>query len=108
MKNLNIDRDFLNVEYDFAYKHLTECLKEEVQKGQESFSGAKLYTELSSVETVVFISGSEFGVIFTRQTNLSCILWPKERLSILIVNTTSILTLAQLLDQGLKLYISRG
>ncbi|CAH5220557.1 Serine acetyltransferase [Enterobacter cloacae] len=41
MKNLNIDRDFLNVEYDFAYKHLTECLKEEVQKGQESFSWRK-------------------------------------------------------------------
>jgi serine acetyltransferase len=41
MKNLNIDREFINVEYYFAYKHLTECLKEEVQKGEQPFSWRK-------------------------------------------------------------------
>lgn len=41
MKNLNIDREFLNVEHYFAYKHLIECLKVEVQKGDDPFSWRK-------------------------------------------------------------------
>lgn len=41
MKSLDIDREFLSVEHYFAYRHLTECLKEEVQKGEEPFSWRK-------------------------------------------------------------------
>ena len=41
MKNLNISRELKNVENYFAYRHLTECLKEEVQKGGEPFSWRK-------------------------------------------------------------------
>ncbi|MHC9003535.1 serine acetyltransferase [Enterobacter adelaidei] len=41
MKNLDIDHEFLSVEHYFAYRHLTECLKEEVQKGEAPFSWRK-------------------------------------------------------------------
>lgn len=36
MKNMN--RDFLQAEHYFAYRHLKECLQKEVQKGNKSFS----------------------------------------------------------------------
>lgn len=41
MKNLTIDREMLNAEHYFAYRHLIECLQVEVQKGDEPFSWKK-------------------------------------------------------------------
>lgn len=34
----NLDREFINIEHYFALRHLKECLKEEVQKGDKPFS----------------------------------------------------------------------
>lgn len=41
MKNMSIDREMLNAENYFAYRHLVECLKAEVQKGDAPFSWRK-------------------------------------------------------------------